>query len=86
MIVAELLDPDGQRHIVLGAFVNLESFAVKTSFIHTQSGETGPFHHCCNDPLCDQLCIDCDGPYFTCNLVECTIECDNDSSGGFPKE
>lgn len=85
MVVVELLQPDGKRHIVLGANVNLESFVVTTSFTYTEEGVTGTQEHCCSGPLCSRMCVNCKIPFFTCDLINCTIKCDEDSSGGFPR-
>lgn len=37
----------------------------------------GQWHHCCRGPLCGEICTDCQSAFFSCNLVNCEISCED---------
>lgn len=83
-IVVVLKDGTGTELVVADATVNLRSFDISTSF----EGDliaSAVFHHCCRGPRCQQMCVDCDTPEFTCDLIECDIQCGSGGSDWPPK-
>lgn len=83
-IVVVLKDGAGREWVVADATVNLRSFDFSTSFeVDPIAGTI--YHHCCRGPRCEQLCVDCDTPEFTCDLVECDIQCGHGGSDWPPK-
>jgi hypothetical protein len=68
-----------QDLLVASAKVNVGAFRFASTFdlIPTRSGYAiGTYHHCCSNQKCGQICSDCNGPFFTCSLIQCTIDCD----------
>ena len=84
-IAVVLKGSDGQEWVVADAMVNLRSFEFSTSFEGDPITSSAKYHHCCRGPRCSQMCIDCDTPDFTCDLIECDIQCGHDDSGWPPK-
>ena len=83
-IVVVLKDETGSERRVADATVNLRNFDFSTSFEVDPVAST-IYHHCCRGPRCAQMCVDCDTPEFTCDLVECDIECGHGGSDWPPK-
>lgn len=83
-IVVVLKDGSGHEQVVADATVNLRSFSFSTSF-EGDPIASAVFHHCCRGPRCSQMCVDCDTPEFTCNLIECDIQCGSGGSSWPPK-
>lgn len=83
-IVVVLQDASGNRQVVADATVNLRSFDFSTSFDGDPIA-SAVYHHCCKGPRCEQMCVDCSTPEFTCDLVECDIQCGSGGSGWPPK-
>lgn len=71
---------DGQERVLADAQVNLRSFSFTTTFAASEDfgDPTATQIHCCWGPRCSQECVECDGPEFTCDLIECTIQCGHD--------
>lgn len=73
---------DGQEQVVADALVNLRRFDFTTSV--TLGGEPGEvattakYTHCCRGGTCDRICIECETASFTCNLIDCDIQCGHD--------
>lgn len=83
-IVVVLKDGTGRESVVADATLNLRSFDFSTSFeVDPIAGTI--YHHCCRGSRCDQICVDCDTPEFTCDLVECDIQCGHGGSDWPPK-
>lgn len=78
-IVVVLKDGIGQEWLIADAMVNLRSFDFSTSFAGGPIA-AAVYHHCCRGPRCSQMCIDCDTPEFTCDLIDCDIQCGHDTT------
>lgn len=83
-IVVVLKDGSGSEWVVADATVNLRSFDFSTSFEGDPIAGT-VYHHCCRGTRCQQICVDCDTPEFTCDLIECDIQCGSGGSSWPPK-
>lgn len=79
-ILVVLKDNDGRERVVADALVNLHSFDFSTSFAGDLVSGSTKYHHCCRGPRCSDMCIDCDTPEFTCDLIDCDIQCGHDAS------
>ncbi len=82
-IVANVL---GVRHdLALARVSGTEDFELSTAFdiFERKSGEVEitAFQHCCSGPRCSRMCVSCKGPGFSCDLIECSIECDSNHGG-----
>lgn len=75
----------GERFTLTAAKVRGEVFEVSTAFelVSRKDGriEVGSFQHCCSGPRCSRMCVTCKGPGFSCDLIECSIECDSNFGG-----
>lgn len=69
-----------QDLLIAAASVNVNAFRFASTFDLDQSPGEGyslaSYHHCCSGGRCGKLCTDCTGPYFTCDLILCEIDCD----------
>ena len=69
-----------QDLLLASANVNVNAFRFTSSFdmVQTAAGvyDFGTYHHCCSGVRCGQICTDCNGPFFTCDLINCEINCD----------
>lgn len=83
-IVVVLKDGGGRDQVLADATVNLRSFDFSTSF-EGDPVASSAYHHCCRGPRCEQMCVDCDTPEFTCDLIECDIQCGSGGASWPPK-
>jgi hypothetical protein len=83
-IVVVLKDGSGREQVIADATVNLRSFDFSTSF-EGDPIASAVYHHCCRGPRCAQMCVDCDTPEFTCDLIECDIQCGSGGASWPPK-
>lgn len=69
-----------QDLLIASANVNVNAFRFTSAFdlVQTSTGayDIGTYHHCCGGVRCSEICTDCDGPFFTCDLINCEINCD----------
>ncbi len=71
----------GKEYLVAAGRINSTHFNVTTSFdvAYGPDGSieavTGLQHCCGGGGRCGRMCITCDGAYFTCDRINCTIEC-----------
>ena len=69
-----------QGILVASANVNVNAFQFTSTFdmVQNPSGgyELGNYRHCCSNVRCGQLCTSCNGPFFTCDLINCEVNCD----------
>lgn len=68
---------EGKAVTVASAAVDPRSFQFLTTF---QQGPRGSHavvkaEHCCTSQRCGQICTNCNGPFFFCDMIECTIDC-----------
>lgn len=76
---------DGSKETVLSRVrVNGLPFEATSSFSLSFSGAGalaykpgGQWNHCCRGPLCGQICTDCQSAFFSCDLVNCEISCED---------
>lgn len=69
-----------QDLLIASANVNVKTFRFTSTFDLDQNPggvySLGTYHHCCSGGRCGKMCTDCTGPYFTCDLILCEINCD----------
>jgi len=84
-IVVVLKGNDGQERVVADAKVNLRNFEFSTSFEAGPVTNAAVYHHCCRGTRCSQMCIDCETVSFTCDLIDCDIQCGHEDLVWPPK-
>ncbi len=69
-----------QTLLIASANVNVGQFKFTSTFDMLQNSSgvyaIGTYRHCCSGARCGQICTSCNGPFFTCDLINCDINCD----------
>lgn len=81
-VVVVVRKEDGQEWVAADALVNLRKFEFSTTISAEESyGElpsAAKYTHCCRGGSCDRICAECETASFTCNLIDCDIQCGHD--------
>lgn len=79
--ISVVLRSQGRDWLVAAGKVDTRAFNFTTRFevIHDAEGAivtTAGAQHCCGGGgRCGQMCVTCDGAFFTCDRINCTIDC-----------
>lgn len=69
-----------QDLLIASANVDVGAFRFTSTFdmVEKATGDydVGTYRHCCGGTRCTQICTNCNGPFFTCDLINCEINCD----------
>jgi hypothetical protein len=76
--IAVVMRSGGKDILIADGTVNVREFSYVTTFSVMELPD-GTFDysrtHCCQGTSCNKICTTCDGAFFTCDLINCTIEC-----------
>lgn len=76
--IAVIMRSGGKDTLISDGTVNVREFSYVTTFSAMELPD-GTFDysrtHCCQGTSCSKICTTCDGAFFTCDLINCTIEC-----------
>jgi len=77
-IVVQLVSGAGRLTVSDGK-INVAAFSFSTTFPASVSIDApisgDPFTHCVTCGSCGKMCVECDGPKFSANCINCTISC-----------
>jgi hypothetical protein len=79
--ISVTLRSKGRDWLIAAGRIDAMSFSIATRFDVTYAADgsieaiTGQQHCCGGGGRCGRMCITCDGAYFTCDRINCTIEC-----------
>ncbi len=74
-IVVELVNSSG-RTIVSDAKINVAAFQFSTTFSPEHGGpDRYARRHCVSCENCGEMCVECPGPKFSADCIQCTIDC-----------
>lgn len=76
--VVVIMRDRGQDRLIADGKVNVSNFSYVTTFstIELPDGEFDELRrHCCKGGKCAQICTECSGAFFTCDLINCDIDC-----------
>jgi hypothetical protein len=70
----------GQSYLLASGRVNVSDFQYSTTF-STLSAADGFKEflggmHCCSGPMCGKICATCPTAFFSCDLINCKIDCE----------